>query len=152
MKRDDKLYLGGDKEPLSEVSYNDLPLDVLAKRAGLHEKRPKALSCKQVLRLSEKRVMQCLAAGYDKAMTAAIVAEHPLNTASLASIERTMNDVFGSWTALKRAHRSRVSSQPEADAAVFGSKPHDIKKGSSGNPPTMRGSLTDEAFQGEDRL
>lgn len=67
-----------------------------------------------MLKRSEKRVFECVAAGYDKATTAAIIAQHPLNTALPSALERAMNRVFGSWRDLERA--AKLDKRPETSS------------------------------------
>jgi len=142
----------GSQDRLTQEQFDNVPLADLAKLAGHDETEPGVLSCDEVLRRSEKRFFECIAAGYDKATTAAIIAQHPLNNAQPAALERAMNRVFGNWRDLQKAarigeRRKRNSADP-AENITAHVDPSPPPKIASSEPRR----LADDTFGGEDWL
>ncbi|MEL7729845.1 hypothetical protein AAG612_09925 [Citromicrobium bathyomarinum] len=141
----------GNQLALTQHQFDNLPLADLAKLAGHEETEPLALTCEEVLKLSEKRFFECLEKGFDKSTTAAIIAQHPLNSAQPSAIERAMNRVFGNWRDLERARRH---------GEVRESGGHSSPQSSTTNTPApspheaanKARSLTDDTFSGEEML
>ncbi|MEL7686076.1 hypothetical protein AAG596_01110 [Citromicrobium bathyomarinum] len=141
----------GNKLALTQHQFDNLPISDLAKLAGHEETERLSPTCEEVLKLSEKRFFECLEKGFDKSTTAAIIAQHPLNSAQPSAIERAMNGVFGNWRDLERAtrrgkvhassgHNSPQSSTPNSR----GPSPHEAA--------SKARSLTDDTFSGEEML
>mgnify|MGYP001204357346 CR=1 FL=1 len=142
----------GNQTPLTQEQFDNAPLADLAKLAGHDESDPPVLTCEEVLRRSEKRVFECLAAGYDKATTAGIIAQHPLNTATPSALERAMNRVFGNWRDLQRAAKQgrMVASAGDRSTKCDASSVHRDPAPEAAASKVR--SLTDDTFIGEERL
>jgi hypothetical protein len=142
----------GNQDRLTQEQFDNVPLADLAKLAGHDETEPGVLCCDEVLRRSEKRFFECIAAGYDKATTAAIIAQHPLNAAQPAALERAMNRVFGNWRDLQRGEKldeQRVTTSKKPSAEMG---PSVVRNPSSQGAARNIRSLTDDTFSGEERL
>ena len=136
---------------LTQEQFDNVPLADLAKLAGHDETEPEALSCDEVLRRSQKRFFECIAAGYDKATTAAIIAQHPLNTAQPAALERAMNRVFGNWRDLQKASRPDRQLENRQKPSTEIGQSVDRNASPEATASNLR-SLADDSFSGEERL
>ena len=152
MKHDDIGASNLERSQLTQEEFDNASLADLAKLAGQGDTEPKELTCEEVLKLSEKRFFECVRAGYNKDATAAIIAQHPRNTALPSALARAMNRVFGEWSELKRAAlddvRTSDSNDHQQRVAGFSGASSERADAAAVRPK----SLMDDTFGGEDML
>lgn len=152
MRSDDTKARDFEQQQLTQEEFDNASLADLAKRAGHGDTEPKELTCEEILKLNEKRFFECVRAGYNKDATAAIIAQHPRNTARPSALARAMNRVFGTWGDLKGAAqdgaRASDSNDGQRSVADLDGARSEQADAAAGRPKP----LMDDAFGREDML
>lgn len=134
----------GGEVKTSVADYENMPVEELYALTSGNVSKKRAFTARDIILHNEDKVRDCIAKGYSKAETAAIISQDPRNTAKASAILREMNKALGSWRDLKKLGADQVGPSKPAIA-----RQHDIAVPS---PSAPRRAFMDNSFDKGDML
>lgn len=134
----------GGEVKTSVAEYENMPVEELYALTSGNVSKKRAFTARDIILHNEDKVRDCIAKGYSKAETAAIISQDPRNTAKISAILREMNKALGSWRKLKKLHEEQVA--PSNPAIT---RQHDI---AVPGPNAPRRAFMDNSFDKGDMM
>ena len=131
MDHDIILNVKSENGKMSVADYKSMPVEPV-------------FTARDIILDNQDRVRDCIAKGYSKTETAAIISQDPRNTAKISAILREMNKALGSWRKLKKLNEEQVA--PSNPAIT---RQHDI---AVPGPNSPRRAFMDNSFDEGDML
>jgi|GEM_PF-3851090 len=134
----------GGEVKTSVAEYENKSVEELHALTSGNVRKKRAFTARDVILLNKDKVRNCIAKGYSKTETAAIISHDPRNTAKISAILREMNKALGSWRKLKKLNEEQVAPSKPAIA-----RQHDV---AVPGPNAPRRAFMDNSFDKGDMM
>ncbi len=135
---------GGGEVKTSVADYKSMSVEKLYALTSGRVSKKRAFTARDIILDNKDKVRDCIAKGYSKTETAAIISQDPRNTAKASAILREMNKALGPWRDLQKLGVEQVVPSKPAIA-----QQHDI---AVPGPNASRRAFMDNSFDEGDML
>ncbi|CAO1654911.1 hypothetical protein [Parasphingorhabdus sp. NYA22] len=134
----------GGEVKTSVAEYKSMSVEELYALTSADVSKKRAFTARDIILDNKDKVHGCIAKGYSKTETAAIISQDPRNTAKVSAILREMNKALGPWRDLQKLNEEQVAP---SNPAI--SRQHDI---AVPGPNAPRRAFMDNSFDKGDMM